>query len=623
MRLGPGPVFAYEWLVTTRRWQLYAVRAGFVLAILVGMCFIVAVDRADPGMGSTISRNELARFGERLYLTIVSIELAMVLLLAPVATAGAVCLDKARGTLDHMLTTDLSNAEIVLGKLGVRLAPVLGLVACVLPLMAISALLGGIEPNAVFGSFLVAIGCAVLGCSLALSLSVWGRKPQDVLMLTYLIIVLWLFCRYLLDLVWHAYAGSSLWFFWPNVLDSINFMNPFYLVWGPFLLSRNISPPRYLGFLAGCLIISGMLASLATMRIRAVAQRRFDRRPARARRPWFAARTARPKRSLIPGPSLDGNPVFWREWYRSKPSRFMRLVWMLYWAMGSVFVVLAFLCVVSTSTNREMIAIMNVFQVNVGLLLLAVNAATSLAEERVRGSLDILLSTPISTRSVVLGKWLGTFRSVPQLLFAPALTTLLLAWESGRWFSYLNFLGLMVAYSAVVVSLGLALATWQSRLERAVGLCVGVLVLLAIGWPVLISCLSPRGPASEHFLLPLIIGSPLLGVLFGTLGVAAEPQQIPGTPASLWMGCCLWTAFLGAAATGLFAIVVATFDRCLGRMPDLMIEWGRAGGLAEESCGFAEQGHDFAELAECGAAVAGGAPVGGVAAQHGQVAPVD
>ena len=39
-RLGPGPVFAYEWLMTTRRWQLYAVRAGFVGAILVGMMFV-------------------------------------------------------------------------------------------------------------------------------------------------------------------------------------------------------------------------------------------------------------------------------------------------------------------------------------------------------------------------------------------------------------------------------------------------------------------------------------------------------------------------------------------------------------------------------------------------------
>ena len=40
MRLGPGPVFAYEWLTTTRWWQLYALRAGFIAAILIGMMIV-------------------------------------------------------------------------------------------------------------------------------------------------------------------------------------------------------------------------------------------------------------------------------------------------------------------------------------------------------------------------------------------------------------------------------------------------------------------------------------------------------------------------------------------------------------------------------------------------------
>ena len=46
---------------------------------------------------------------------------------------------------------------------------------------------------------------------------------------------------------------------------------------------------------------------------------------------------------------------------------------------------------------------MNVVQVTVGLLLVSVGAATSLAEERVRGSLDVLLTTPMSTRSILAG----------------------------------------------------------------------------------------------------------------------------------------------------------------------------------------------------------------------------
>jgi hypothetical protein len=60
---------------------------------------------------------------------------------------------------------------------------VLGLIACVVPITALAGLLGGIVPEALVASFLTAIACAVLSCSLALALSVWGRKTHEVLML--------------------------------------------------------------------------------------------------------------------------------------------------------------------------------------------------------------------------------------------------------------------------------------------------------------------------------------------------------------------------------------------------------------------------------------------------------
>ena len=192
VRLGPGPVFAYEWLTTTRRWQLYALRALFLGFVLLGMICRVADGPAGRNSGQNVSIQTLASYGQQLFFTIVTIELSLVLLAAPAATAGAVCLDKARGTLDHMLATDLSNAEIVLGKLGVRLIPVLGLIVCLLPLSALAGLLGGIDPLALFGSFLTSVACAVLGCSLAMALSVWGRKTHEVLMVTYLLLIVWL-----------------------------------------------------------------------------------------------------------------------------------------------------------------------------------------------------------------------------------------------------------------------------------------------------------------------------------------------------------------------------------------------------------------------------------------------
>ena len=251
--LAPDRSLIYEWLTTSRRWQLYAVRAAFVAVILAGMILTSRADHSSAPSGTYVSLQELARYGQTLYLTIISIELTIILLVAPAATAGAVCLDKMRGTLDHMLTTDLSNAEIVLGKLGVRLVPVLSLVACVLPIMALSGLLGGIDPTALFGSFLAAIACAVLGCSLALTLSVWGRKTHEVLMMTYLLIIFWLFSPFLLTTLLYSTGVSNLRFAAPALLDWLEYANPYYLAWAPYRKPGSVGLTTYLVFLGSCL----------------------------------------------------------------------------------------------------------------------------------------------------------------------------------------------------------------------------------------------------------------------------------------------------------------------------------------------------------------------------------
>ena len=389
--------------------------AVFVAALLIGMMVVWQLSPYRASRGQTVSIETLATYGEIFYLTIVSIELTLVLLAAPAATAGAVCLDKARGTLDHLLATDLSNAEIVLGKLGVRLVPSLGLIACVLPLMALSGLLGGIDPTALLGSFLTAVGCVVLCSSLAFTLSVWGRKTHEVLMLTYLIVILWMSSPLLLMVVAYLVGVPT-----PGQVPLLYrewtcYSNPYFLVYAPYTAAPgDVSLITYLKFLGGCLCVSGLLVALAIDRIRAVAMKQAGQGDTGSRRgrAWRGTGYRRP--AWIPrlvGPSLDNNPVLWREWHRSRPSRFLRVVWFLYAAMGIVCVLTALRF--NSGPGREVIAAMITFQVAVGLLLLSVCAATSLGDERVRGSLDLLMSTPLSTREILAGKLWGSFRLAP------------------------------------------------------------------------------------------------------------------------------------------------------------------------------------------------------------------
>ena len=56
-----------------------------------------------------------------------------------------------------------------------------------------------------------------------------------------------------------------------------------------------------------------------------------------------------------------------------------------------------------------------------GLLLASLATPTVLAEERLRGSLDVLMSTPLLTDRIVLAKWWGAYRIVPALALLPAI----------------------------------------------------------------------------------------------------------------------------------------------------------------------------------------------------------
>ena len=39
-RLSLGPVFAYEWIRSSRRWQGYALRSSFVLFLLMALAYV-------------------------------------------------------------------------------------------------------------------------------------------------------------------------------------------------------------------------------------------------------------------------------------------------------------------------------------------------------------------------------------------------------------------------------------------------------------------------------------------------------------------------------------------------------------------------------------------------------
>ncbi len=565
MRIGPGPVFVYEGMLAARRWQTYAVRAVVVAAILIGLWLTWQSLTRNMAADRVVKIRELATFGDSIYTTIAMIELTMVLLIAPATTAGAVCLDRSRGTLAHMMTTDLSSAEIVLGKLGVRLIPVLGLIAATTPVLFLASLLGGIEPLKIVGLLLVSIGCAVVGCSTAMVLSVHGRKTQDVLMLAYLLLVLWLMVPILVIIGCVLVTGRSI---GQNptgmqIYLHTESINPYAIILDRWPQGGS-SIEAGLVFLAGCLAISAAMIAAAMFRIRRVVASGPDvEKPERSR----AARW----RLHIPGPSLDANPIAWREWHRSRPSRMMRWVWALYSILG-----LAWMIAIAGSPKWNgpsgVVPVLSMmFQVIVGQLLLSLGASTSLAEERASGSLDLLLTTTISTREILWGKWWGSFRRVGIVAFWPmAMAAIPAAWNFAP-FAWLVLLGLLLSYGAAITSLGLAAATWIERPGRAVAACVAVYGLMLIGWPIVVFLIVNTGPdRNQHLIGQLLAGDPAYGAAMITEIITDPNIGFPGqtTAVDLELAAIFWTAAGILASVLINAWTFHTFDRKLGRMPE-------------------------------------------------------
>jgi hypothetical protein len=117
---------------------------------------------------------------------------------------------------------------------------------------------------------------------------------------------------------------------------------------------------------------------------------------------------------------------------------------------------------------------------------------------------------------------------------------------------------MMLAYGAAVTSLGLALATWVRRFSVAVGLSVGVYVLLAAGSVLVLLAVGGYSDSLEG----LASVSPWYGVGETTYHIS----ESGGTPPE-HVGWKLWWVFAYALAAIILAVATRlTFDRCMGRI---------------------------------------------------------
>jgi ABC-type transport system involved in multi-copper enzyme maturation permease subunit len=606
-----GPIFSIEARAIARRWQAYAVRSLFIAGIFAALAFAFWVEKRDQSTGGGT-----ARAGFFFFSAITITQLALVMLVAPAATAGGFCRGAARGTLAHALVTDLTSVEIVLAKLLARLVPVLALMACGVPVMIVAARLGGVEPDALLAGTLMVSSGAVLGCALGLAFSVWANRTDEALLATYAVLVAWV-------------AACPGWMFFNRIgwllygpPDWLSGSNPVLVIVG---LTTTVSVEWLNVSLlsAGMLAVAAVAAGLAIATLRATeggfaewlsiipGGRAFRRDCWRARvhdGSHEASPSDREKSAVCPpeaeqqsasggsaaarlgaerfehlqplakggregliapspgntwlSPLLDRNPILWREWQRRRATGWVGWIWVLYdfCAIAATATIITLVITRGLGISTRFASLLNGLQVAAGMLLLAVRATTSFAEERAGGGLEVLLSTPLESRSILLAKWWGAFGTVVRLAILPVLAALVVACYSGRFEGVAAIAGVVICYGAALTSFGLALAVWLPRPGWAATLGVAAHVLVTIGW-FFVAVVATSGKALTG--MGLAAGSPFIAVSIATMAMQDMPLAV-------WHEFIGWLVFwmainLGAAVVMLFA-TLGSFNRCLGRV---------------------------------------------------------
>lgn len=406
-------------------------RHMFIRSAYLAVLIIVLLGLLLSVPGSTTNFREMAKNGATAFEYVAYLQIGLICILAPVFMAGAIAQESNPRTWDVMLTTPLSALQIVLGILFGRLFFVLALLAASLPLFAVTQYFGGVPGSAVLLSYAVAGTAAVLVGAIAVTLAVNRLAGRRTVFTFYVAVVTYIAITLVVDL-----QLTTPW----NGVTAMTPLNPFLALRALLQPSTYPTPDAILmGQMSGlerlwygspvlswCLVTGGLsvaLVLLSTLTVRSVGSRGTT--------PWYRRMLGlggRGERSRPPR-WVSHNPIAWRE-STARAATLAKIVarWSfvgagLLWGIGLLVYFHnggiggeAFRLVLLSTVWTELVVI----------LLIAINmSATAISREREDGTLDLLLTTPITPKEYLGGKLRGLIGFLGPLLAVPVATVAL------------------------------------------------------------------------------------------------------------------------------------------------------------------------------------------------------
>src|SRR6185503_20009180 len=167
------------------------------LGILLFLVIFLLLQSA--GNLASASLSDLSKQSSEIFYYMSYVQLALVALLAPIFTAGAITQEKDSQTYDILLSTPLTNGQIVLGSLLSRLFFVIALLISGIPIFSITQIFGGVSIAAIVRSFGIAAATAFVTGALAMAIAVFKVGTRRTIFSFYLFVVIYLVGLALLD----------------------------------------------------------------------------------------------------------------------------------------------------------------------------------------------------------------------------------------------------------------------------------------------------------------------------------------------------------------------------------------------------------------------------------------
>lgn len=153
-----------------------------LLSLILGGTYLSWWNSQNRGMGTATASYDMGRL---FYGVLFAVQAALVGLITPALTAGALTIEREQRTFEALTISPLSRRAIVVGKLTSAVAFVGLLLVGSLPLVAVCFLLGGVSPEEVAVAYLLLLVSAFLYGATGIAYSAFAKNTAMATLLTY------------------------------------------------------------------------------------------------------------------------------------------------------------------------------------------------------------------------------------------------------------------------------------------------------------------------------------------------------------------------------------------------------------------------------------------------------